>query len=78
MVRRPPFGFFVLALELYAFIAAALAYDNHFIAPLALIFFTNAYNVRVGAGVVSGVSGVTAYLAVANNENGGRDPLSTQ
>ncbi|HKS23284.1 MAG TPA: hypothetical protein VJZ76_10830 [Thermoanaerobaculia bacterium] len=39
MVRRLPFGFFVLALELYAFIAAAAAYSNHFIAPLALIFF---------------------------------------
>lgn len=37
--RSPPFGFFVLALEIYAFIAAAAAYGNHFIAPMALIFF---------------------------------------
>jgi predicted membrane channel-forming protein YqfA (hemolysin III family) len=39
MVRRPPFGFFVLAFEIYAFIAAAAAYNNHFIAPISLIFF---------------------------------------
>jgi len=36
----PPFGFYVLVLEIYAFVAAFVAYGGHFIAPLALIFFT--------------------------------------
>ena len=36
----PPFGFYVLALEIYAFAAAMLALKGLFIAPLALIFFT--------------------------------------
>jgi hypothetical protein len=36
----PPAGFYVLAFEIYAFIAAVVALSGHFIAPLALIFFT--------------------------------------
>ena len=36
----PPFGLYVLAFEIYAFVAAVLALGGHFIAPLALIFFT--------------------------------------
>jgi len=36
----PPFGFYVLALEVYASIAAAMAlYAQRFIAPLSMIFF---------------------------------------
>ena len=61
MVRRPPFGFFVLALEIYAFVAAAVAYGNHFIAPLALIFFTLDHTEFLIL-IVAIVCGVDLYL----------------
>lgn len=35
----PPFGFYVLVIEIYAFVAAALALNEQFIAPMSLIFF---------------------------------------
>jgi hypothetical protein len=38
-VALPPFGFYVIAVEIYAFVAAALALNEVFIAPISLIFF---------------------------------------
>jgi len=39
-VRIPPLGFYVLAFEIFCFIAATVALQSErFIAPLALIFF---------------------------------------
>ena len=40
-IGPPPFGFYVLLLEIYASVGAIVAMNGqHFIAPLALIFFT--------------------------------------
>ncbi len=57
----PPVGFYVLAFEIYAFIAAVLALNEHFIAPLALIFFTLDHT-EFMILIVAAICGVDLYL----------------
>jgi hypothetical protein len=57
----PPAGFYVLALEIYAFIAALFALNEHFIAPLALIFFALDHT-EFMILIVAAICGVDLYL----------------
>ena len=57
----PPFGFYVVALEIYAFLAAVVALNEHFIAPLALIFFTLDHT-EFMILIVAVICGVDLYL----------------
>jgi hypothetical protein len=61
MFAPPPVGFYVLALDIYAFIAAAVALNEHFIAPLALIFFTLDHT-EFMILIVAAICGVDLYL----------------
>ena len=61
-VAPPPFGFYVLALEVYAAIAAALAlYTQRFIAPLSMIFFALDHT-EFMIFIVAVICGVDYYL----------------
>jgi hypothetical protein len=58
----PPLGFFVVGLEIYAFIAARLALGNEqFIAPMAIIFFALDHT-EFFVFIVVVICGVDLYL----------------